>query len=123
MKTFLAILTDDLYDELKDKAHTHQVSMSEVVRQYILQCDNMQLTKYPTKVRRITTAEWRQKVLKRDNYTCRHCLKKFSRTTGLLFAHHLKPKNKGGKNTLDNGLTLCRDCHTIVHHNIKKHNT
>jgi hypothetical protein len=60
--------------------------------------------------------QWRRRVFHRDDYTCQRCR---VRPTGhnLLRAHHIAPW--AGFPTLrfdvDNGLTLCRDCHTWVH--------
>jgi hypothetical protein len=49
--------------------------------------------------------------LMRDNYTCQHC----SRRNCRLEAHHLVYRERGGKDTLANLLTLCEGCHAKVH--------
>jgi len=56
--------------------------------------------------------KWREKVYKRDNYTCQHC-----GDTGHLHAHHIEEwaENKDKRFDVDNGLTLCIDCHGKVH--------
>ena len=52
-------------------------------------------------------------VFKRDNFTCQKC--------GIvgreLNAHHIKPyaKYKELRYELSNGITLCEDCHKLVH--------
>jgi len=28
---------------------------------------------------------------------------------------HIMPRKEGGKNTLENGMTLCRSCHKKIH--------
>ena len=54
--------------------------------------------------------QWRQKVLKRNNYTCQDC----GSSTGKFIAHHLKSAfcYPELKLKLDNGTTLCRRCHS-----------
>lgn len=57
--------------------------------------------------------DWRIAVFKRDNFTCAVCL-----TVGKnLNAHHIKPWSKYKKLRLDinNGITLCKKCHKIIH--------
>ena len=53
---------------------------------------------------------WRQKILWRDNYCCQHCNSKEK-----LQAHHIIFKSKGGTNSLNNGITLCENCHSSLH--------
>jgi hypothetical protein len=57
--------------------------------------------------------EWRKEVLKRDNFTCRKCFKKNSR-----IAHHIKPFALfiELRFAIDNGMTLCYDCHKKIHY-------
>jgi hypothetical protein len=52
---------------------------------------------------------WRTQVFKRDNYTCIECGQRGVR----LQAHHIKPKGLFPELILDvdNGATLCVDCH------------
>jgi len=47
----------------------------------------------------------------RDNYTCQHCKKH----VGTLNAHHIIYRSKGGADTLDNLITLCKKCHKDLH--------
>lgn len=53
--------------------------------------------------------EIREAVLKRDNYICLRCGKKDSRPS----VHHLVRRRLGGKDELENLVTLCRSCHAI----------
>ncbi len=49
--------------------------------------------------------------LMRDDYTCQHCGKR----DGRLEAHHMVFREHGGKETLENLLTLCDRCHHHLH--------
>lgn len=53
--------------------------------------------------------EWRNKVFKRDNYTCQFCKKR----GGTLNADHIKPFSMvpSWRFRLSNGRTLCVNCH------------
>jgi len=58
---------------------------------------------------------WRKEVWKRDSWTCRDCGIKCSKRN--IVAHHLKlfsdfPELRFA---VDNGITLCRSCHTRLH--------
>jgi len=53
---------------------------------------------------------FREKVLIRDNYTCQICGNKKN-----LEVHHIIPRSKGGTNVVENGITLCKNCHKAVH--------
>ena len=57
--------------------------------------------------------QWRKAVFERDNYTCQMCFQR----GGELQAHHLNSwaSNKELRFDLDNGLTLCEECHTDLH--------
>jgi len=57
--------------------------------------------------------EWREAVFSRDNYTCQEC----GSSNKFLNAHHITPMSEDLSNALevDNGLTLCVDCHQDRH--------
>lgn len=57
---------------------------------------------------------WRRSVFERDKYACQHC---GDNKGGNLQAHHLKgfAEFPELRFDLDNGLTLCEDCHTELH--------
>lgn len=61
--------------------------------------------------------KWRNKVFARDNYTCQNCGKK----GGNLQAHHIKPfaKYKRLRFSIKNGITLCKECHKLIHKNLR----
>lgn len=56
---------------------------------------------------------WRKTVFERDNYTCKKC---YSRG-GRLVAHHIKrwADCENSRYDVDNGLTLCKECHKQEH--------
>jgi transcription elongation factor Elf1 len=60
------------------------------------------------------TGPWTKAVKKRDGFTCQVC-----GATEHLIAHHLNSyaKNKELRYDIENGITLCRDCHTDFHVN------
>jgi len=47
----------------------------------------------------------------RDNFTCQKCGKREVK----LAAHHIVWTSKGGKDSIYNLITLCEDCHDVVH--------
>ncbi len=53
---------------------------------------------------------WRHKILWRDGYKCQKC-----GNTDHLEAHHIIFKSNEGTNALNNGITLCKECHKKVH--------
>jgi len=61
---------------------------------------------------------WREQVYKRDNYTCQRCGSKNGNGKAItLNAHHVQlfSKEPEQRFEVENGVTLCRDCHIITH--------
>lgn len=58
--------------------------------------------------------QWRTSIYERDNYTCVCCR---SKKSGKLNAHHLDGYNwcKEKRTDVDNGVTLCENCHEEFH--------
>lgn len=58
--------------------------------------------------------KWRDSVFRRDKYTCQHC--GFDKG-GIIEAHHIKPYYEYPelRYNVDNGITLCRNCHILIH--------
>lgn len=56
--------------------------------------------------------KWRNDVIKRDRNTCKRCGDKHK-----LEAHHIRPfvTNPDVAFSLENGITLCKECHKYVH--------
>ena len=62
--------------------------------------------------------EWRCSVYKRDNYTCQCCGDRSRKNHPVrLEAHHIFNWNDNSdkRYEIDNGITLCQDCHTVFH--------
>ena len=61
------------------------------------------------------TAKWRKEVLARDKNKCQNCFNAikdaYRNRKTRNEAHHIIPRHHGGKNTADNGITLCTFCH------------
>ena len=57
--------------------------------------------------------EWRKAVFERDDYTCSLC---GQRGSTVLHAHHILPWQEYPilRFVVDNGITLCKDCHYII---------
>jgi predicted restriction endonuclease len=73
----------------------------------------------------IEFAEWRKAVFERDNYTCQKCGAKLikSKTKNIiLHPHHIKSfaDYPEFRFDVDNGITLCKDCHKNEHRRSKK---
>jgi hypothetical protein len=52
----------------------------------------------------------RKEVYRRDGWRCALC----DSTSGIQI-HHVVKRSQGGKNTPDNLITLCSDCHALAH--------
>lgn len=58
----------------------------------------------------------REKIYRRDNFTCQNCgAKGGPKGNNELHAHHIVPKGKGGTHKLSNLKTLCNRCHKSIH--------
>jgi hypothetical protein len=57
---------------------------------------------------------WRREVFKRDDYTCQKC----GVRGGVIRAHHIESfdNNPDKRTLLENGVTLCKECHRNFHH-------
>ena len=54
-------------------------------------------------------------VFARDNYTCQKCFQQQQREQHSLQLHHVKYKSQGGKESMDNLITICWSCHFLEH--------
>ncbi len=63
-------------------------------------------------------SEWRRQIFERDNYSCQLCgIKSGNGHRVILNAHHIKhwKDYPEVRRELENGITLCRECHCYVH--------
>ena len=58
---------------------------------------------------------WRHEVFKRDNFTCQFCGENNPKKT--YHAHHIKrfALHEDERFNIDNGITLCEQCHKNIH--------
>jgi len=63
---------------------------------------------------------WKLAVLNRDNHACQMC----GTRDGKIIAHHLLTISESPETRLEvsNGLSLCTDCHEVIHDNVGKSN-
>jgi transcription elongation factor Elf1 len=66
--------------------------------------------------RRSVEGQWSMAVRERDGHRCQHC-----GSNGKLHAHHIKPRAMFPELALelDNGLTLCEECHVEEHRRLR----
>lgn len=73
------------------------------------------------KHRELVDRELKQTVFERDNYTCQ-CCKAIDASSGnkalltLLVFHHIIMVSQGGTDCEENGLTVCQNCHMLIHY-------
>jgi len=79
------------------------------------------ITKENKKIRQnIEFRLWRESVFARDNWTCQKCKTK----GGILHPHHIKNFSQyiELRFAIDNGITLCKNCHIKFHKKFGKNN-
>ena len=52
----------------------------------------------------------RFEIFKRDNFTCQYCGRNVKNDGVKLHCDHIKPRNSGGLNNIDNLITSCMEC-------------
>ena len=63
---------------------------------------------------------WRKEIYKRDRWICRMCNKKCGKKN--IIAHHIKLFSEflELRFSIDNGITVCRNCHAKIHYGKSK---
>lgn len=59
--------------------------------------------------------ELRDEVLIRDDFTCRCCGKNMKNMLPAITVHHVIQVSQGGRDELNNLITVCSNCHLIIH--------
>ena len=57
----------------------------------------------------------KQETFRRDNFTCQCCGLNGEANIAVLIFHHIVGVACGGPDSVDNGLTLCQNCHMLLH--------
>lgn len=65
--------------------------------------------------RRRLPSKLRLYVLYRDHFICRDCGATYGETGGKFEVHHVLPVSEGGKDSPENLITLCAECHLRRH--------
>ena len=78
----------------------------------------LDLEPYPPRDSTFEYKEWRTAVFKRDNFHCQQC----TSTTNEIQAHHIKlwSRFKELRFDVDNGITLCVQCHKLEHKRMRR---
>ncbi len=102
-------------DKFEEKYKEHNIKLERKLNLY------NKLGKYEEKVykSRIYPPKLRQLVFERDNYTCQKCgkgIKVLKREKSYLEVNHIIPWVDGGKTTLNNGETVCKECNIGLHY-------
>lgn len=97
----------ELYERLEAFAAQQCTSKSELSRALLIRAlHDVDSSEYEF----LSLSEWAKAVKSRDGLSCAKC-----GTKEQLHAHHVRPVYQGGKNTLKNGVTLCKGCHAETH--------
>lgn len=104
----------------KPRSYETRLKISEKLKTVVVRGEDHRWYKHgktpETKALRASWAykNWRQRVFSRDCFTCQHC---GDNRGGNLHAHHIKTwaDCPDLRFELNNGLTLCIDCHERVH--------
>lgn len=69
---------------------------------------------------------WRKKVLEKDDNLCKNCANsikdEYRKRKIVNEAHHIIPRRHGGRNVVQNGITLCQFCHDYFDEAYSKYN-
>ena len=69
------------------------------------------------RVAAVSYARLRKEILERDNWRCQVCGRLKN-----LDVHHLRRRSALGEDLETNLITLCRECHEILHGSVQKEN-
>lgn len=98
-----------------------KITYSYFRRGYCCKCKKIKKTRAEIHKKLISRGkgygDWREKVLLKDEYTCQKCGRNLISYPFLLRAHHIQELHNHPELKLDvnNGGTLCVDCHILFH--------
>ena len=99
-------MTEETPDEDIDDVAIEDLDMTDEVRQTEVQDKD---NRHPT------DPAIKQATFRRDNFTCRCCGLTGEANIPVLVFHHIVGVACGGPDTVENGLTLCQNCHMLLH--------
>jgi 5-methylcytosine-specific restriction endonuclease McrA len=79
--------------------------------------DSISQKRPPNRVASVPYSTLRKEILERDNWRCQVC-GRFKN----LDIHHLRRRSALGEDLETNQITLCRECHEILHGSVQKEN-
>jgi 5-methylcytosine-specific restriction endonuclease McrA len=100
------------YDHFKNVWFNGKVVKQKKQKKAKIEVEKEIKIKRKRKTRTKTNEELKTSVIKRDGYRCAECGCMIN-----LEVHHIEYKSKGGKDTLENLITLCIYCHYEQHKN------
>jgi 5-methylcytosine-specific restriction endonuclease McrA len=114
MKRIPISLTKEEHELLRLESERLGISRAEIIRLLLKQFKRKNGLRNKITLRPLTRDEWSEAVKKRDKNICQICRDDKS----IMYSHHILPTKKGGKNIIDNGLTVCMSCHGFLHQTI-----
>ena len=110
------LLDDDEVLDLLDMADTSDEDIDNMDAEDLDMTDEVNTPEVQDKNNRHPTdPAIKQATFRRDNFTCRCCGLKGEANIPVLVFHHVVGVACGGPDTVENGLTLCQNCHMLLH--------
>ena len=104
----LGFSPDDLESDLEDESLEDMIEQSSKM-------EGFEPNKQSSKNREFIDPALKKATLQRDGGACRCCGISGPEAISILDFHHIIPVFLGGVDSVDNGITLCLNCHHLVH--------